>query len=287
MRLTMQFEGLDRAAQRVRDLPRQLRFAGAQALNDAAFKAREDWQQEMQRVFDRPTPYIASSILVGRRAAPESLQAWVQPRYLGGKGVDPAKVLLAEVFGGVRRPKRFEVAMRRAGILPNNMAAVPASWLLADPAAGDGYGGIKGSFIVRLISYFGAFGEQGYRANMNDKGRARLAKKKLVKSSFAKTRFMTTRGVEYFVSRGRGTTVVSRRDAAAGQFADGRQQHLPAGIWQRSGIHGVVVKPVFLFTRMPRYQVRLNLAVLSERAMTQHFPPAYRARLNAALATAR
>lgn len=287
MRLTMQFQGFDRAMERVRSLPRQVRYAGAQALNDTAYKARADWQQEIARVFDRPTPYIANSIRVEKTAKTDSLQAIVRPRYPGGKGVEPADVLLAEIFGGTRRAKRFELALRSAGILPPNMAAVPATWLLADPAAGDGYGGIKGGFIVRLLAYFNAFGEQGYKSNMSDKGRASLAKKKLVKSKFSKARYLAIKGVEYFVSRGRGSNVVSRQNLADGKFADGHDQNLPLGIWQRSGVHGADVKPVFLFTRMPRYKVRLDLPALTQRALSVHFPPAYRARLTAALASAR
>lgn len=295
MRLTMKFEGFDRAAERVRNLPRQVRFAGAQALNDAAFKAREDWRQEMARVFDRPTPYVAGSPYVSRLARPEALQAWVQPRYPGGKSVDPASVLLAEVMGGTRRPKRFELAFRRAGILPQNMAMVPATWLLADPAAGDGYGGIKGSFIVRLISYLGAFsdGDQGYRANMTATGRAKLSGRgRWVNGKFYGAATKTGRsnkgaaavrrgGVEYFVSRGRGEFT------GRGSWKNGQQQRLAAGIWQRSGLYGADVKPVFLFTRMPRYRVRLDLAALRQRAISTHFPTRYRERLKRALETAR
>ncbi len=289
----MQLQGLQQTQQRVANLPKQMRYAGANALNSAAFKLREDWGGQIARVFDRPTPYIQNSPRVTRMARPDALQAWVAPAYQGGKGVEPAQVLAAEVFGGPRRLKRFEVAFQRKGILPGGMAMVPATWLLADPAAGDGFGGIKGSFIVRLLSYLQAFGEQGYRANMTDKNRAKLSGRgRWVNGRFygANTKTgaggqgamaMRQGGVEYFVSRGRGEFSGRR------SWKNGQQQHLPAGIWQRSGIYGAVVKPVFLFTRMPRYTVRLDTAALAQRAMQVHLPPLYRAALQRALATAR
>lgn len=274
MQLHLQIQGLQEAQRRIAQVPRQARFAAALALNDAAFGLREDWREEMRRVFDRPTPYVVDSIWVGKKARPDSLQAWVYPRDRGGKGVDPEKVLLAEVFGGVRRPKRFEVALRRAGVLPGNMAAVPAGWVTSDPTTSDSFGNVKGSFIVRLLSQLRAFGEQGYRANATDRSRARLAKRRRSERGF-----VTIQGVEYFVSRGRGEYATRR--------AASQRQTLPAGIWQRRGIHGSDVKPVFLFTRMPRYRVRLPVRQLAERALGERFPAAFSARFQRAMETAR
>jgi hypothetical protein len=293
MNFTIQVQGLQQVQQRIASLPKQLRYAGGQALKDAGFKAREEWREKMRAAFDRPTPYVIDSIYVNARALPERLSVWIYPSYNGGKGVDPEKVLLAQVHGGARRAKRFEVALRNKGVLPNNMAAVPARWVLADPAIGDGYGGVKGSFIVRLLSVLQAFGEQGYRANMTARNIAKLSGKgRWVNGRFygAQTKKGSGRqgamalrqgGVEYFVSRGKGEFT------GRGSWKNGQQQHLPAGIWQRSGLYGAEVKPVFLFTRMPRYVARLNLPEIAQRAMGEHFPAAFSARLQRALATAR
>lgn len=294
MNLNIQVQGIAALQRRVANMPKQMRYAGSVALNFAAAKLSDDWKAEIGRVFDRPTPYVQNSPRVTRYAKPETLQAWVAPAYPGGKGVDPDKVLLAEVFGGARRAKRFEVAFRRAGVLPQNMAMVPASWLLADPAAGDGHGGIKGSFITRLISYLQAAGTiHGNNANMTAKRRAKLSGKgrwisgrfhgahTKKGSSGAGSMAVRQGGVEYFVSKGRAEFT------GRGSWKHGQQQHLRAGIWQRTGLYGADVKPVFLFTRMPRYQVRLKTADLAARAMQVHLPPLYRAALQRALETAR
>ena len=60
---------------------------------------------------------------------------------MGGKGIEPEKILQAEIFGGSRRPKRSEVALRRVGILPDGYFLVPGQ---ACPL--DQYGNVKGSF---------------------------------------------------------------------------------------------------------------------------------------------
>lgn len=248
---------------RLRRAPERVVRAQVNAINDVAFEVRLDLQAEMRSQFDRVTPYMERSVWV-EKATDQRPVAKVWPRYMGGKGVDPAKILLAQVRGGVRRSKRFEVALQRAGLLPTGMAAVPADGI--DPAHIDAYGNVKGSFIVQLLSYLKAFSEQGYRANMTDKRKKNLAKRGVSAGGHA-----TINGVEYFVSRGPGER-------------NGRLQHLPAGIWSKSGIHGAIVKPVFLWSkRMPSYSKRLDFKHLAERAISRSYGPAFTRRLGKVL----
>lgn len=245
--------------QRLGIAPERLVRAHVDSINDVAFEARPEFQREMEERFDNVTPYLTRSVWV-EKATVQNPEAKIWPRYMGGKGVDPAKILRAQVTGGPRRNKRFEVALQRAGILPAGMAAVPADGM--DPAFIDAYGNVKGSFIVQLLSYLNAFSEQGYRSNMTDKRRKALAKRDKTESGFVRIN-----GVEYFVSRGRG------------EF-NGRQQHLAAGIWSRRGIHGSDVRPVFLWTkRMPAYQRRLSPQLVAQRVINRRFGPAFSARL--------
>ncbi|MEY2686592.1 MAG: hypothetical protein RL375_790 [Pseudomonadota bacterium] len=229
----------------------QIRIATAKALTDAAFEARKVVQQDMDRSFDRVTPYIRRSITV-KPATPDKLQAIVEPKYQGGKGVDPQNVLRASIFGGERKQKASERALARVGILPSGYSIVPGE---ACPL--DIYGNVKGSFIVQLISYFQAFGEQGYKANMTDRRKANLAKIGRTANGYK-----TINGVQYFI--------------ASGKLRSGRSSHLHAGIWSRTGIHGSNVKPILMFVRTPNYPKRLDFFDKPVAAAMAKFNPRFR-----------
>jgi hypothetical protein len=265
---SIQVQGLDRVQARIRNLPKQLRFAASRAINDVAYLARTAVITEMPRAFDRPTLFIQKSIWVGKTAKPESLQAWIYPRDPGGKSVDPADVLRAEVRGGPRKLKRSERAFQRVGILPAGYAMVPSKQLLQSDKA-DAYGNVKGSFIVQLLSYLQAFGEQGYKANMTAKNVGKL------KAGGKKTQY----GVEYFVSYGKLRSRNPNTDA---------RQPLAAGIWSRTRTgFGSAVKPVFLFVRLPNYPARLHMGQIIQATVQAELPRRYATHLQSALATAR
>jgi len=269
--------GLAAVRERVRNVPKQMRYAAALALGEVGRAARADLAAEARTAFKDPTPFTIRALLSRPRdrwATTDRLVEIITPEYPGGKAVDPVDVLRPEVEGGARKLKRAERAFQRVGILPPGMAMVPARGLVDGPK-GDGYGNVKGSFIVQLISYFQAFGEQGYRANMTAK-----RKRSLAKYGKSEGGFKRIGGVEYFVSRGRGEFT------GRGSWRNGQQQHLPAGIWQRSGTHGSNVKPVFLFVRPPRYTERFRMGeVIAQRA--RDLPQRFNQHLVRALATAR
>lgn len=204
------------------DVGKQARFAAMRAINETAKDVQREIKDEIRQVFDRPTPYIVNSIRITTWAKRDKLEAVIEPKYMGGKGVEPTKVLQAEIAGGKRRLKKSEVALQRVGILPPGYVTVPGA---AAPL--DGFGNIKGSFLVQLLSYFQAFGEQGYRANMTSKRKGQLARRGLSTGGFR-----SIGGVEYFVSYGR--------------LRGDRTEHLHPGIWSRSGIHGSTIKPVLM-----------------------------------------
>jgi len=249
---------------------RQERYAAMRALNETAFGARKLLRTKMTEVFDRVTPYVLNSVLV-RQATRDNLAAEVYIDFWGrGKGVQPEKILMAEVFGGQRRNKRAELALQRVGLMPKGWLMVPAN------APEDGYGNVPGSFIVRLLSYFAAFSEQGYRANATARKKAKLANRGVTANGFS-----TTQGVEYFVSHGKGERI------GRGSAKHGREQHLPAGIWQRTGIHGSKLTPVFLFVRGASYATRLRFFDIVQNFAAGYFPRALDAARAAARSTAR
>ena len=255
---------VERATAWLAELSNQVPYATAVALNATAFDVRAELAAEVQRVFDRPTPYIASRTLRVARATKLDLRARVGWEYIGGKGVDSADILCAEILGGPRKLKRFERALHAAGLLPSGMVAVPGQACKLD-----NYGNVSAGFIVKLLSYLGAFAEQGYRANTTAAGRARTARRVRTKEGFVRIA-----GVEYFVSHGRGER-------------NGRMQHLPAGIWSRRGIHGSDISPVMMFVRRPTYRPRLHIDRVAQRVVAARFAHHFEVAIAQAIRTAR
>jgi hypothetical protein len=147
---------LDLARERAR-----LARAGRRMVNAAAFEARAAIMAEMDRVFDRPTPWIRRSVLVvparDGDVLREPVEARIEWREGGNKsGGTPGRVLRAQIEGGPRAQKGFERLLR----LPPDRIAVPGRW-----APLDAYGNLPGPFLVRVLSDLRLFGEVGYLAN--------------------------------------------------------------------------------------------------------------------------
>lgn len=256
MQISLKVEGLDKIHQLWRSMPQQGHLAAVEALNDAAFVGRKTYQDELRK-FDNPTPWLLRSIQV-RRATPANPMATVGPEHLGGKDVYPGNVLGPHVRGGKRSLKRSEVALLAAGLLPKGYYTVLPK--TPYPGSDDGRGNFKGSFVRTLLSYFQAFdptGQIGYFANMKQKRKDALANKGRTASGYA-----TINGVVFFLSYG-------DLDNNIGMARSPRTRHLWPGIWARSGIHGVDVRPVMLFVRQPLYGVRFTIDDLVQRANLQ------------------
>lgn len=244
MQVSLQIRNMAEVQQLADKLSRgELKKALSLALNDTGYTVQKAMRTALAGAFDRPTTYITKSPWV-KLAKPGELSVSVAPTYMGGKGIDPQKVLQVQEFGGRRKDKRFEVALRRVGILPRGY--VTATPKVPYPGSDDGHGSLKGSFVVQLLSYFQAFGEQGYKANMTGKRQRSLQKgtKKQV-------------GRRYFVSYG--------------PLRDGRGVHLQPGIWAASGTHGVDLRPVVMFVRTPSYTPRIDMQDIADKADAQAY----------------
>lgn len=254
--ITAQLQGREKALAELHKLTgRKLDTAVAKAINDTVYQVKRAYVDEISAVFDRPTDYIKKSVWI-KQATPDRLVASIDPSYFGGKGVEPVKVLKAQAVGGRRRDKRSEVALRSAGILPTGYQAVIPS----DPFPGseDAHGNIKGSFMVQLLSYLQAFGEQGYRSNMTDKRKLAIHKRGGAKVKAVGPQLGRRYVVAYGKMRG-GARLTARGEQ------DERMSNLTPGIWAVMG-SGAVIKPVLMFTRMGDYQVRLRMEDVGKRA---------------------
>lgn len=243
--------------------------AASRALNNAAFAYRRALQEEMSKQFDRPTRYTTSGFIIdrageqtaggqlgegtgtapfSRTGSPYQARVYLNPE-VNKSSLSRADTIGHQFTGGASKFSGFERAMNRIGVLPRGWHIVPAGG-----APLNAYGNVSAGLIVQMISYFSAFGEQGFRANATDKSRARRAKKGRSEAGLLKIN-----GVEYFISRGRGE--VTGRNT----WKSGRYQHLPAGIWSRRGTHGVDIAPVFLFVRSATYRRRINIEAVAQR----------------------
>lgn len=232
----------------------EVRRAQAAALNDAAYAARLNIvNEQMPRVFDRPTPYIKRSVRV-IQASEVTLRSVLLASEEGNTN-RPQHVLGPQVGGGQRALKASEVAFRRAGILPSDRYLAPG-----EAAPLDQYGNVPGRVMQQIISYFRAFSEVGYSANMTARRKAKLQDKRRSEAGM-----MRTHGVRYFVSQGR------RRG--------NRASHLAAGVWAASGTHDAHVRPVLLFVDRPIYRPRLDFHGAPVRVARERFNSRFRFRM--------
>lgn len=239
----------------------KLRAASTKAVNDVGFEVRRAMQEEMRSVFDRPTDYILRSPRL-KMATVDQPIATIEPDDVYGGGVHPKKILKAQNLGGRRRDKRSEVALRRAGILPRGyQTAIPAEPF---PGSEDRYGNLKGGFIVQLLSYFRAFGEQGFRANMTDARRKALQ----LRGGAGVRKVGPNIGRRYILAFGklRG----GARWTAKGEN-DRRASNLAPGIWAVVGNSGADIRPVLMFVRAGDYEERLDMEKVGQRADVENY----------------
>lgn len=241
MKLTvdMPMAGLQR---RLEGLPRDMRVAAAQALNTTVLQAQLAQVDEMRAVFDRPTPWALGGV-THDKATPASLEAVVRIRgRTGSGGAIPAESFLrAQILGGVRRWKRFEVALFKAGVLPAGYFAVPGSG-----ARMDAYGNMAGAHISQLLSYFQAYppGSTGRRQNTTAERRARLAE--------------TTR----------------RRQGYAYVAIKPGNRNLYPGIYEYRDLGGLGtgVRAVLIFVRRAQYRALFDFKGAADKAIERQLP---------------
>lgn len=214
---------------------KQIKFATAVALTRTAQKVKEAQEREMRDVFDRPTPYTMSSLYMSP-ATKAKLTAVVWLKDFAAKATPASKYLLPQIVGGTRKPKRFERALQAIGALPPGHRVVPGSG-----AKLDAFGNISPAQIVQILSYFKAFPEAGYKANMTDKRRTKLARGS-----------KKAQGFSYFVGR--------------------PGDRLPLGVWQRVRFaRGTAIKPVMIFVPTTTYQAIFDFQYVAKTVISREF----------------
>lgn len=246
---------LDKQRQQIGAYGKQVPYATAVALTRTAKLVEKDEVHEIRDVFDRPTPYTQKSVFV-IPATKNKLVAEVELKNEATEAVAPSKFLRPQIFGGLRSLKRFEVALRNAGVLPNGYVTVPGS-----AAKFDAFGNMSRGQIVQILSYFKTNGLAGFNFNANEASLKRRSRRE--------ARRVGARGVQFFV----------------GSPADGK---LPLGIWQRFTFsRGSAIKPILLFVRSAVYQERFDFYYVGELGIKKYFHLEFARAWEAAISTAK
>lgn len=229
---------------------KQFPFAAALALTRTAKDAQPAVRARMQKDFDRPTPFTLNSTYITPAKKTDPVPtADVYFKNEASKGTPAAKYIAPEVFGGQRGQKRFERALRAAGILPQGMVTVPGAGAKLDQ-----YGNIPASFFSRVLSQLSASSDQ-YQ-NQTSGSKAKRAKK-------------NARGGEYFA-------VKVRRGSLA------------PGIYERFAFgFGSAVRPVLLFVSHATYRKRLGFREAVVDVFEQRFAANFDDSLAKAISTAK
>lgn len=255
MKINLQIKGLE-------DVQRQLarlsngatREAFAKAVTDTAYQAQRRIQENMRRNFTGVTPYLVKSVLV-EHATPESLSARVAPSLIDPSAVDPQKILRAQEFGGARRAKRYEMALRAVGVLPPGfVTTLPRNPF---PGSADGRGNLRGRFAIELLNYFQA-------------GAARVAALNKRKQSALRRTISYSSAMRY-VNRQLVDREVKLLHGYEMFATDGTTGGLAPGIWaRRPGVHREI-KPVLVFVRDASYRPRLGAEKIAKDGDLQQY----------------
>lgn len=228
--------------QSFRDVPaRVMPYAASTALTRTAQAlAKTVLPGEMQRVFDRPNRYTLNSLRV-KPATKDKLAAsvWVKSDATNN-GTRPEDYLLPNVAGGARNEKRFERAMRYAGLLPTGWRAMPGQGALLDE-----FGNLRRGEMQRILTATRTAFDP-YQRKTNSARSRKNAKK-----------------APYFAVT-----------PLTGRFVGGEYRETPnrlqPGVYRREGKG---IKPVLIFTKtQPKYRQRLDFVGVSERFTVQTFP---------------
>ena len=297
----LKLDGLDKVRKELAALTGpQMRGAYAKALNDAGFRVRKEMQSAMDVNLDRVTPWIRKSPKVFQ-ATEDNLSVIVAPTLhtdrnafvRGGKiGVDPQDVLQAQEFGGMRRDKRSEVALRRAGILPPGwQTAIPDESRGGPfPGSDDGMGNLKGPFLRSVLSFLQTYQSgQGHTQNMSGPAKDRMRKfGRATISKAAQQQAGPFMGRRYFISYGENASPygagVIRTDAGL-KYGKTHSAHIGPGIWATLGTgKSARIRAVLIFIKPSKgYRPRLDLqSIANSQATTDYLASRLRSRIRKA-----
>lgn len=118
--IQLDVRGMDAVRAALAGVSEQMPYILKTAINSAAFAVRKVEQQEMQRVFDNPAPWLTRQVRVVP-ATKENLTAIVN-----FQTPKAAAIVAPHVESGARGIKPYERVLQSMGALPAGMRAIPA-----------------------------------------------------------------------------------------------------------------------------------------------------------------
>ena len=218
---------------------KQLPYALSLALNDTVRGGRIAVQAEMDKVFDRPTPYAKRGVVYDRATRREPIASVVLTGDRTRGGLPATAFLGPQVQGGLRSLKAFERQLVDRNFMKADEVAVPA-----DRAPLNRYGNMTQGFLNRVMA--------DLKVDYRGAGATRARTDRSLK------RNANYRRARFFVPR--------------------RAGHLFPGVYQRKP-GGAEVFPMILFVRQRPYGKKLDFfRVVSEHAgehFGRHFAEAF------------
>jgi len=180
---------------------KQVAFATAVALTKTAIIAKGEIEEEMARVFDRPTKFTMKSLRI-IPAKKDKLFAAVDMKNEADKAAPATTWLNPQIDGGGRRDKASERSLRGRGILPAGKFIAPGR-----NAKLDRFGNLSRGAIIKALSGIGGLSEQGYTANASSSTRSK--RKGNAKTYFVMKRGSTPIGIAERTSRNRMQVLIA------------------------------------------------------------------------------
>lgn len=258
--ISYRIEGLDKLKAALTLMPKRFDIALQRTLIKTAQAVVKAEQDEMGRVFDRPTRFTLGALTTKFNKPAMTATVEVKDGYWSRSN----NYLATQIHGGDRHLKAFERALQYYGVIPNGWFAVPGQG-----AAIDAFGNMSAGQIRQILSWFDAAERvAGSTQNMGQKGRDK--KRKGTK---------TKRGFEYFA-------VYPGFRLGRGAWRDGRFNNLTPGIYKRTSFgFGKAIQPIIIFVRSVKYKPRFKFYEVARKTSDRVMPVEFNAALKREMAS--
>ena len=222
-------------------------------LTQIAYTVRYDEKKEMQRVFDRPTPFTLNSLVIFKatKQKPEATVALRDPAGIAFSDILKKHYLVPQIYGGSRALKKFEKRVISSGYFKPNSFLMPGQGVKMNK-----YGNVNKGDIQKILSGLKA----QFDPQRNQKGKGKARKRRL-----------KNRNNEYF--------------AVGNQTKSSR---LAPGVYERYRFAaGTSIKPVFMIGRKPRYKKLFRFFEVAEDSITKNWKREMEDAVERAVRTAR